>query len=177
MGAVEVRGLRELREGLAWADSNAEAALKNLHRDLANRERDSSRRNARSGTRLTERAAMGIGSSSSHNQARITVRPTAAAPMARVAFWGALARTGWYARARYDGSTRQHPVWVGQHWRVAVRGEGPYVINYTLAEDMPEIEHLYFERLGDLYERAFPAGQPLERSTRVDVSTGGATIR
>jgi hypothetical protein len=76
--------------------------------------------------------------------------------VAGAAFWGTLRRTGWYAAARYAGSTRQHPRWIGNSWEPGVAGQGPRAINDALADYLPNMEARYLDMIDDLTRRAFP---------------------
>jgi len=110
------------------------------------------------------RAANAIVGQSSVTQARIAVSPSANTPMANVAFWGAIKRTGWYAQRKYSrvarflgkGGGQQHPKWIGNSWDVAVHGQGPYAINDALADYMPKLLDEYEDMIGRLAEPAFP---------------------
>lgn len=76
---------------------------------------------------------------------------------ANAAFWGAKKRTGWYARGRYSGSSgQQHERWIGNGWDVARRGQGPYAINASLADNLNRIVDLYGDAIDDITRRAFP---------------------
>lgn len=153
---VVVQGAPELARALAKADRDAGKALAASNRALARTERDVIRTRARSGTRQQQRMAGGIGSRASRTSASISVRNTAGAPGATATFWGQKGKFGWYANPRYRESPPQGPAWVGNSWTVATRGQGPHVINETLAERIDDIGDRFLTDQFALLERHIP---------------------
>lgn len=143
MAGFRVEGDEALAAGLAKAQKDTRRALSAANRTVGRTARDWIRADAKAGTRRQAKMAGGIGSSATSSLARITVRNTTRAPGATPTFYGTKGRTGWYLRR--DQGRPQHPPWVGADWTVATRGEGPYVINETLARRLPEIEQLYLD--------------------------------
>ena len=86
-----------------------------------------------------------------------------------MAFFGQrpLTRTGWNAsrynrdgvrlggRRRTAGARPQGLPWVGNTWIGGRRGEGPYVINETIAKHLPQIEERLLEAHASAVESAF----------------------
>jgi hypothetical protein len=136
---VVVKGAPELARALAKANKDSAKALTKTNRDLARSERDVIRSAARSGTRQQQKMAGGIGARASRTSASISVRNTKGAPGATSTFWGQKGKYGWYANPRYRDSPPQGPTWVGNSWTVATKGQGPHVINDTLADRIDEI--------------------------------------
>lgn len=135
------------------------AEVRKSNRVVGRTARDWIRAKARAGSKLERKAAVAIGDGSSATAARVVVRPTKRSPMANAVFWGAKKRTGWYARYRFkDASGRQFPGWVGASWTPATPGEGPYVVNETLAARWDDIQDLYLDGQWAAIARAFPRG-------------------
>jgi hypothetical protein len=128
--------------------------LKDIHREVARMAADASRGEARGMGGLQAKAASAIRGAGNINAARVAVSATARTRYASVAYWGALRRSGWYAPKRYARSTYpQHAPWVGAHWRVGEKGEGPYAINTAIADNLDALQDLFRERLQELIDR------------------------
>jgi hypothetical protein len=154
-----ITGLAEFRRALKAVGPEWPKELRRVNKALSVTAAGRAQRAARSMGGVQARAADAIRPRANQREVRLTVVPTKGAPMANVAFWGAKKRTGWYSRFRYkDVPTPQHPEWVGNTWDVAVAGQGPYAINASLAQHMPEYLDDYMEMLDDLARRAFPEG-------------------
>lgn len=153
---VEAPDAKALAAALRAAERGMRRELARSNRAVARDTRGWARAAAASGTKLQRRAKGGIGSSADARAARLRVSPTKGAPMARVAFWGAKKRTGWYAGLYTVGSKRQHPEWVGDTWKVAKAGEGPYVINATLDARQDDIAELFLAGQWAALARAVP---------------------
>lgn len=154
---VAVRGLDDMRRELRTADGDWPKALTKANRKVGQEVAAKSRQNARLAGGVWAKAAAAITGRGTRDAASIGVARTARAPMARPAFWGARARTGWFANPlKYGEFDSQHPAWVGNTWEAASRTEGPYVINYTLLEEVPAVLDVYGDEIEDLYGQAFP---------------------
>lgn len=130
------------------------------------------RSDARRGTRQQAKYADAIQGRSTQRYARVTVVARGANRGASAAFFGQrpLTRTGWNAsrydrsgkrlggRRRLPGARPQGLPWVGNTWIAGLRGEGPYVINDTIARHMPEIETMLAEAPTKAIEQAFTPG-------------------
>ena len=53
---------------------------------------------------------------------------------------------------------KQFPTWVGNSWDAGKRGEGPYVINDTIADHLDEIEDKTAKAFETALFKAFPGG-------------------
>lgn len=74
-------------------------------------------------------------------------------------FMGAKRRFGWYANARYRGSSaRQFERWVGNQWEPGDSAGKPYYIGDAINQAVPEIVEMYGEEVERLAGRAFPEG-------------------
>lgn len=49
----------------------------------------------------------------------------------------------------------QHPERVGNTWKAGERGQGPYVLNDTVAARKPEIGALYEAEYADVFDATF----------------------
>lgn len=137
-----------LRKALAAAGPAWEKDLVSAHREVAKKAANLARAAARGGTKRQAAAAKAIGQSASKAGAKLTVGAPSGAPYGRAEFWGARRRFGWYAAEKYDGSRgQQSPNWVGNTWRAGVKGEGPYVLNDTLADHIEDIKAVYAAQL------------------------------
>lgn len=156
--AAEVKGLAEFRRALRTMGPEWGRALSKVHRKIAKDVALKARSNAGGFGRQQARMAGAIKWSGVQTAARITVAQTARHPFANVAFWGQTKRTGWYGRlwaAGVRGKAQALP-WVGSDWEVGTRGQGPYVINETIAAELPGVMETYEEELERLFYRAFP---------------------
>jgi len=154
--AFEISGLREFRAALRASMAQAPELLEDAHKKLADKAADLARARARGMGGVQARAASAIGGRGDEQAARISVLPSRVDKFGNVAFWGAIRHSGWYANPRYDGSTAQHPPWVGNDWDVAVAGQGPYAINDALAEHLDELLEFYEQMLDELSDGPFP---------------------
>lgn len=154
---MEVRGLDDFRRELRQAGGDHAKALTKANRRVGREVAGKAKSNARLAGGVWAKAAPAISGRGNRDGASVGVANTNRAPMARPAFWGAKARTGWFANpVKYAGYSSQHPEWVGNRWEAASRTEGPYVINYTVLEEVPEILDVYGDEIEDLYRKAFP---------------------
>lgn len=154
--SIQVDGLKEFRASLKEMHPRWPEAMKAAHETIATEAARDSRSAARLMGGVQAKSASAIGGKATQREARIAVLPSRLDAMAAVAFWGAKRRTGWYSPGRYRNSTRQHPVWVGNSWEVAVPGQGPYAINNTLARNLRRYLDRYFDEIQDLAAKAFP---------------------
>ena len=152
MGAVEVQGLTQFRHDLRVLSGDAPKAMRKAHGRIASYVQGKARSNASAAGGVYAKARTQIRGNSSADSAEIGVSTSGLGP---VAFWGAKKRTGWYKAARYEESTRQHPEWVGNNWDVGDRLQGPYVINYTIHEELDEIVDRFGAEMDELFSQAF----------------------
>lgn len=147
---VEITGLRAFRKELKTLENPRQwtTELGRLNRTIAKEAAAESRS-----------AAQAMGGPQRHFAAAIKGYGSAAAARVRIAdenayaaFWGAKQRTGWNA----GNQTPNQPEWVGASWDVAVRGQGPYAINDTIAENADRYADMYGDGLMDIARRAFP---------------------
>jgi hypothetical protein len=152
-----VRNLRELRKEMKQSGTEWPKEMARGHRDLARLGARWAQSEARAMGGVQSRAAAAIKGKGSQVEALIYISPSGRTAMANVAFWGAKRQTGWYGAFRYrDSATPQHDTWVGNTWDVAVRGQGPYAINWALAKRLPEIDRIYAEMVERVFRDAFP---------------------
>lgn len=155
--AAEVVGLREFRRALARVDDDWPKELTKAHRAIANHMQSKARSNASQGGGAYARARTAIRGQGFGDRATIGVSNSGRIPFAQATFWGTKKRTGWYAANRYkDSPGEQFPEWVGNNWDAAKKNEGPYVINYTLAEELDEVMKQYQQTLDVISAAAFP---------------------
>lgn len=159
--SLYVEGLDDFRRELREVDPKLPKEQVKANRKIANHTQGKARRNATAASGpFAERysdAKTAIKSFASAKEAAIGVSRSGRVPHAQATFWGASGRSGWYAAARYEQSTgRQHPEWVGNRWDAGKAGEGPYVLNYTVAEELPEIREMYGDMVDALMAEAFP---------------------
>lgn len=150
---VEVKGLKDFRRELKVVSSDLPKELRKAQKGIAD---DVASRAQGRASGLGGEAAKGaslIRGYATQTQASVGFP---AGTVAGAAFWGTLRRTGWYAAARYAGSTRQHPKWVGNSWEPGVAGQGPYAINDALADFLPELDDRYLDMIEHLAAKAFP---------------------
>lgn len=154
--ATEVKGLKDFRKELKDLEGDLDKELTKVHKKIAAEEASRIQVNADSAGGVWAKASKGITGVGLGTSAAIRIGKPNQAPMAPVAFWGAKKRTGWFANPKYGDYPSQHPEWVGNNWDAASKTEGPYVINYTLAEDLDRIVESYGGMLDDLFAKAFP---------------------
>jgi hypothetical protein len=157
--AVGVVGLKDFRRELRRVDEKAPKQLKATNKNVAKHVQAAGRKNAKVAAgyhgALMAKSAMAITGYAEQTYSSIGIN-NKRRPYANPAFWGAKARTGWFAQEKYAGHRSQHPEWVGNSWDAASRTEGPYVLNYTLAEEAPEIIDIHAKGMLELFEQAFP---------------------
>lgn len=151
-----IRGLPEFRRELRALGPEWPRELRKANKNIAQLGAHYAQVVAHGMGGVQAKAASAIRGYANQREARIGVVPSARVPFANVAFWGAKRHTGWYERARYNDSPRQHPEWVGNTWDVAEHGVGPYAINEALAEHIDDILDEYGEAIDRLAARAFP---------------------
>lgn len=156
MAETEILGLREFQAALRKMNGEWDSAMSLAHQRIGSKGAAFARARARAGSRLQAKAASAIGERHTVRNAAVAVLPSRLDRMANVAYWGAKKRTGWYSKRRYEGSTRQHPVWIGNSWEVAQAGQGPYAINAALAEHREELLDEYLEQVDRIARAAFP---------------------
>lgn len=155
--AVEIIGLKEFRKALKLVGPQWPKELTRANREIAKIGERVSQSQARSMGGIQAKAAKAIVGSANAREARIQVKPSSGkrnpTAMARVAYWGAKKRTGWY-RKKPEGK-RQHPEWVGNRWEVADMNSGPYAINAALARHLDDIVAAHRAAIDRLAEAAF----------------------
>lgn len=149
---VEVHGGRELRA--AFRDFGGKAAQRRLglaYKEVATRAAADARMAASGGTPLQVKMAGAIKPKSSPTRAGVQFARTGAYKASGVAFWGSNRPIGWYANKPGATAIKQRlPVWVGNTWTAATRGEGPHRVNDALAAR----SGFYADELGDAIMRA-----------------------
>jgi hypothetical protein len=154
---VRVEGAKEFRRDLRAVDDQANKKMAAIHRDVAKHDQSKAKTNAGLAGGAYAAAKSAITRSASSSGAAIGVRDTSRVPFAEATFWGAERRSGWYAQQKYaESEGRQFPEWVGNTWEAGKKGEGPYVLNYTIAEELPEVLDIYWRGVDDLFSEAFP---------------------
>ena len=145
--AVRVEGLDKLRRQLAALETRgAKRAVANSHKLVAKFVEQSSRGRGDRRQQAAARALLGRGTP---RHALIAIRNTARVPFGKVAFLGALRRTGW---AVGRGRRQQHLPWVGNRWDLE-RGIGPYVLRDVLRDERDEIVETFGRELREAARR------------------------
>ena len=154
---VRIEGMKEFRRELRKVDgTKSSKALKKVYRQVAQMEQRHARANATAAGGAFAKARTAIKGDQTIKSASLGISRSNRIPFAAATFWGTKKRSGWYARERYDQSRgQQHPEWVGNTWSVGSFTEGPYVINYTIAEDMDEIVGEFSKGLDEMFAEAF----------------------
>ncbi len=152
---VRIQGIEELRRELRASGVNADKALKKVYRRVARMEQTHARRNAVAVGGVYAKARTAIRGDQTARSASVGVSNSGRIPFAQAAYWGTKKRTGWYAGGQYHDHPRQHPEWVGNTWDVGRFDQGPYVINFTIAEDMPEIIDKFWSGIDETFADAF----------------------
>jgi len=145
---IKVEGMRELRAAFRKygqevdgkrATSRLTKAYKSVSEMIATR----SQAKARSGTKLQAKMAGAIRPAATVSKGpTLRVAKTGRNQAAHAAFWGQKRRSGWFAADKYkayDGQHQKLPEWVGAAWSVGKKGEGPYAINDTIADNTERI--------------------------------------
>ena len=153
---VDIVGLAEFRRALHDLDDNWGSELSRAHQRIASKGAKWARARARGMGGVQAKAASAIGERHSEQSASIGSFPSFHDRMGNVAFWGAKRHTGWYDRARYNGSPPQHPKWVGNTWDAATATGGPYAINAALHAHLTDLVDEYGDLIDDIAHRAFP---------------------
>lgn len=167
--AVEAGGLDELIDGLRSAQRDLGREQRRANKDVATQAQRWAQEAARGGTRQQQAMAGAIQARATQTIARLAISQAARWGAANPAFWGAMRRFGWYGgwyrgefnprrAAGFAGGRPQSPTWVGNTWVAGRKGEGPHVINDTLAAHVDEIEALYLDAHIRALNRAFPGG-------------------
>lgn len=152
---AQIVGLRELRKELKKLE-DGKAMTRELGRGL--------RAVAKKAEGHAQSAARSFGGPQRHFAGKIKGRGGATGARlviqdgaANAAFWGAKQKwTGWNARNSGDGGSANQPDWIGNTWEVAQLGQGPIVLNDSLATHMPEYIEDIYQVLGDVTRPAFP---------------------
>lgn len=170
---IDASDLTAVRKGLADSRRDLAKEQRKAHKEVAVKVAEWARSDARSGTRAQAHFADALQGRSTQQWARVAIASRGRNAGANTAFMGMrpLTRTGWNA-SRYSRKTKarlggrrglpgakpQGLPWVGNTWIGGRRGEGPYVINATIAKNMDRIEVMYDEAHVRAVERAFPHG-------------------
>lgn len=167
--AVEAGGLDELIDGLRSAQRDLGREQRRANKDVATQAQRWAQDAARGGTRQQQAMAGAIQARATQTVARLAISQAARWAPANPAFWGAMRHFGWYGgwyrgernprrAAGFAGGRPQSPPWVGNTWLAGRKGEGPHVINDTLAAHVDEIEALYLDAHIRALRAAFPGG-------------------
>lgn len=149
-------GLKELQKELraiSTDDAKWNRELGKANRVIARRARDDARATARS-----------MGGPQKHFERAILGRATATEVRLQIsdgnaysAFWGAKQdKTGW--NAGNSGRPNQ-PQWVGNSWDVGVRGQGPYALNESIADNLDSYLDDMWSAVDRITAEAFPDGR------------------
>lgn len=155
---IEASNLDELVAAAAAARKQLGRELRAEHKVVGTTVAEWSRFRALSGTPAQRHFIAAIQGGATRNFARVTVKRNGQHAGAAATFFGArpLTRHGWNAgRNRGPNTKPQYPPWVGNSWRAGVRGEGPYVINPTIAENQSRIADLYGKAVDRALDRTF----------------------
>lgn len=155
LGVTTDPPLRQVARALKDADPEARKRLGKEHKRLAKVITDDSKTKASGLGGVHSKAASAIRPSASATELKITVNASGSHPEALVAFFGAKARTGWYARARYAASTPQHPAWIGADWDPG-DNDGPYAIGDSIREHLDDVIEGELDVLEAIWDAAFP---------------------
>lgn len=170
--SLHIQGFQELFAGIRKATQDLSKETRQANLAVSKQVVEWAQSAARQGTRLEQRAAVGIGPSATNRTARIRMIPAqngTDAALAAPAFWGMKKRVGWFGGwsngkkdaamlRRFAGLPTQMPPWVGNSWIAGRPGEGPYVINEVLGERIAEIEAMYADAYEKALQGAFPGG-------------------
>lgn len=151
--AVELIGFKEFVRDLRSMSADLPKEMRRAEKRIATDVAESAQGIASGMGGVQARAAGAIRGYATQTQASVGIGAGAGYPMAAVAFWGALRKTGWNAGAR-AGARRQHPAWVGTSWEPGVAGQGPYAINDALAGY--DVLGAFAEMVTDMAAKAFP---------------------
>lgn len=159
--------LGRLAQEKVWRDE-----MRRTYRPLGIRAARDVRAEMRSGSdRRLAAAARAVSGRSYPDGAAVAVTAGARVPHALATVWGRKGRrTGWnlfdysgpgqvnrVRRVRAASALSQHPLWVGQAWRVATRGEGPRGLNDALADHQGDYVDEFAAMSMGLIIRALPA--------------------
>jgi hypothetical protein len=154
---IEVQGGKKFRRDLRAVDEKANRKMTDIHKGIATHTQTAAKANAAAGGGAYAKAKSAITRLANSSSASIGVHDTNRVPFAEATFWGAKRRSGWYAQQKYaESAGRQFPEWVGNNWTVGAPNEGPYVLNYTVAEEIPKVMDLYSRGVDDMFSEAFP---------------------
>ena len=140
---VKVDHAAQIRAGLRAAPARMKVELRKSNRTVAKKAQGWARSGAAGGTPQQRRAQNAIKGTGSSSEARLSIGPTAKAPFARGAFWGA---KKW----------PQFLPWVGASWKPFEHGQGPYRINDALADHEGDVQADFLDGQLDALARAFP---------------------
>lgn len=167
--AVSATGLDELIAGLRGAGQSLGREQRRANKDVATEAQQWAQQAARSGTRQQAAMAGAIQARATQTIARLALSRAQKWGAANPAFWGQQRRFGWYggwyagqlnprrAAGFADGRPQGLP-WVGNSWVAGRKGEGPHVLNDTIADHLDEIEGLYAKAYEAAMDAAFPGG-------------------
>ena len=159
--SLYVQGFEELFAGMKKATQSLSRETRKANLVVSKQDVEWAQQKARSGSRLEQRAAVGIGPSATNATARIRMIPAqngTDAALAAPAFWGMKKRVGWFANKKYEAYGSQMPTWVGNGWTAGRPGQGPYVIRDVLVDRIDDIEAMYATAYEAALKGAFPGG-------------------
>lgn len=150
---VEIKGLKEFRRDLKAAGAEWPRVMQRAYKAISTREAHVAQGISSGLGGVHAKAAGNIKGYATQTQASVGVT----SGIGRAAEWGMKRHSGWYAAARYRGSSgRQHPIWVGSSWEPGVAGQGPHAINAAIAADDQVILEDFKAVIDDLTKQAFP---------------------
>jgi hypothetical protein len=167
--AVSATGLDELIAGLRGAGQSLGREQRRANKDVATEAQRWAQSAARSGTRQQAAMAGAIQARATQTIARLALSRAQRWGAANPAFWGQRRRFGWYGgwyagelnrrrAAGFAGGRPQGLPWVGNSWTPGRSGEGPHVLNDTIADHLDEIGDLYLDAHMRALKAAFPGG-------------------
>lgn len=141
-------------DGKDWEDKLKEVNEANAYTIAAD-----ARAKARALGGVQARAADAIKSRRVKAGIRVAVSSGAGRPEALAAFWGGKRRTGWNSpddvtNPGFISDTPNLPEWVGNTWKVAERGEGPYAVNAAIADKRADVIKAWGDAIDDLAREA-----------------------
>lgn len=156
MTSIDVDDIDRFTSRLSDIEDAEPKVMKKAYGKVASYTQSRARSNASQAGGTYQKAKTAIRGYSDPTSASIGVNKQSSNPFAQGTFYGALGRFGWYAAAKYaESEGRQFDDWVGTNWRSGVTGEGPYVINYTVDEETPQIVEKFGDAMVELFGPAF----------------------
>lgn len=156
-GGSNIDGYDEFRKALREFGTQWPKQLQKINKQTAELAANYAALKAYSMGGIWAAAAKAIVGRATQKDARVGVTINSRNPFAGAAFWGMKRRTGWFAAGKFSSSPKpQHPVWVGNTWEAARKGQGPYAINDALADHLDDILAIYSAEVEELMNEVLP---------------------